>query len=84
MRTVNFSDAHANFKKVADQVAGDHVATLIQRRDAEDVVLIPASDYRSMQEAIYLLSSKDNAARLMEAMVEADHSLPPGARILGL
>lgn len=82
MRTVNFTDARNNLKAVADQVAQDHTATLITRRDAEDLVMLSASDYHSMQEMLYLLSSRTNAARLNEAMEEADAALPADAHVL--
>ncbi|WP_082120886.1 type II toxin-antitoxin system Phd/YefM family antitoxin [Dyella japonica] len=82
MRTVNFTEARNNLKAVADQVAEDHTATLITRRDAEDLVMLSASDYNSIQEMLYLLSSRANAARLNEAMEEADAGLPATARVL--
>jgi len=82
MRTVNFTEARNNLKAVADQVAEDHTATLITRRDAEDLVMLSASDYHSIQEMLYLLSSRANAACLNEAIDEAELSLPKGARVL--
>lgn len=82
MRTVNFTEARSNLKTVADQVTEDHTATLITRRDAEDLVMLSVSDYNSMQEMLYLLSSRANATRLNEAIQEADASLPAGARVL--
>ncbi|MGO4501913.1 MULTISPECIES: type II toxin-antitoxin system Phd/YefM family antitoxin [unclassified Dyella] len=82
MRTVNFTEARNNLKAVADQVAEDHTATLITRRDAEDLVMLSASDYNSIQEMLYLVSSRANAARLNEAMEEADARLPAAARVV--
>jgi antitoxin YefM len=83
VRTINFTDARSNLKEVLDTVATDHDITLIKRRDAEDAVVMSVSDYNSLQETLYLFGNPANAARLQQAMAEADASLPEGARILG-
>ena len=70
MRTMTFSEARNNFKEVLDRVAEDHVATLIKRRDAEDAVVMSLSDYNSLQETMYLLSTPANARHLMESIAQ--------------
>lgn len=70
MRTLTFSEARNNFKDVLDRVAEDHVATLIKRRDAEDAVVMSLSDYNSLQETMYLLSTPANARHLMESIAQ--------------
>ena len=70
MRTLTFSEARNNFKEVLDRVAEDHVATLIKRRDAEDAVVMSLSDYNSLQETMYLLSTPANAKHLMESIAQ--------------
>ena len=70
MRTLTFSEARNNFKEVLDRVAQDHVATLIKRRDAEDAVVMSLSDYNSLQETMYLLSTPSNATHLMESIAQ--------------
>lgn len=70
MRTLTFSEARNNFKEVLDRVAEDHVATLIKRRDAEDAVVMSLSDYNSLQETMYLLSTPANARHLMESIAQ--------------
>ena len=70
MRTLTFSEARNNFKDVLDRVAEDHVATLIKRRDAEDAVVMSLSDYNSLQETMYLLSTPANAKHLMESIAQ--------------
>ena len=61
MRTVNFSDARNNLKAVFDRVVEDADTTIITRRDAEDVVVMPLSTWNSWQETEYLLSNPANA-----------------------
>ena len=75
MRTVNFSEARGNFKQLLDEVAGDHAATLIKRRDGEDAVVMSLSDYNSLMETVHLLGSRKNAARLLAAMDRAEAAL---------
>lgn len=67
MKTISFSAARSNLKKVLDEVVGDHDPTLIKRRDAEDTVILSLSDYNSIQETLYLLSTPANAKRLVES-----------------
>ena len=42
----------------------------VTRSKGEDVVIISKSDYESMQETMYLLSSSKNAERLAKGMEE--------------
>ncbi len=70
MRTLTFSEARGNLKQVLDQVAEDHVATLIKRRDAEDAVVMSLSDYNALQETLYLLSTPANAKHLMQSIAQ--------------
>ncbi len=70
MRTLTFSEARGNLKRVLDQVVDDHVATIIKRRDAEDAVVMSLSDYNALQETMYLLSTPANARHLMESIAQ--------------
>ena len=70
MRTLSFSEARGNLKRVLDQVVEDHVATIIKRRDAEDAVVMSLSDYNALQETMYLLSTPANAKHLMESIAQ--------------
>jgi antitoxin YefM len=70
MRTISFSDARSNLKQVLDRVVEDADATIITRRDAEDVVVISLDTWNSWQETEYLLSSPANARRLAQSLAE--------------
>ena len=71
MRTINFSDARSNLKKVLDTVVDDCDVTIITRRDAEDVVVMSLESWNSWQETLYLMSSPANARRLTESLAQA-------------
>ena len=45
----------------------------VARSKGEDVVVIAKSDYESMQETLYLLSSKKNAERLVKGIEEFEN-----------
>ena len=72
MRTINFSDARGNLKQVLDRVVDDADVTIITRRDAEDVVVMPLSTWNSWKETEYLLASPANARHLREAIARLD------------
>ena len=68
MRTINFSDARSNLKKVLDTVVDDCDVTIITRRDAEDVVVMSLDSWNSWQETLYLMSNPANAQHLLEGI----------------
>lgn len=72
MRTINFSDARSNLKKVLDKVVDDRDVTIITRRDAGDVVVMSLDTWNSWKETEYLLSSPANAKRLLDAIARLD------------
>jgi antitoxin YefM len=54
-----------------DKVTRDREIVVIQRRGAEDVALISASELSSLMETAYLLRSPRNAERLLAALDRA-------------
>ncbi|MGY4395121.1 antitoxin YefM [Sphingomonas sp. UYAg733] len=68
MHSLSFSDTRANLKAVMDQVVADKAPIAITRQKAEGVVMISASEWASIEETLYLLSSPKNAERLLEAV----------------
>lgn len=72
MRTINFSDARSNLKKVLDSVIDDCDVTIITRRDADDVVLMSLHTWNSWKETEYLMASPANAKRLRQAIADLD------------
>ena len=70
MNILNFSEARANLKTVMDDVCTDHTPTVVTRVGGEHVVMLSLADFNSMQETMYLLSSSNNASRLMESIAQ--------------
>ncbi|QMW22554.1 type II toxin-antitoxin system Phd/YefM family antitoxin [Sandaracinobacteroides saxicola] len=68
MRAMHYSDTRANLKTVMDRVVDDHEPVIVTRRNGEPVVIVSLSDWNSMDETAYLLSTPANAAALREAV----------------
>lgn len=69
MNVQTYSQTRANFKATIESVADRHEPLLITSKSA-DVVMMTREDYDSMQETIYLLSSRNNANRLLDSIAE--------------
>lgn len=68
METLSISETRANLKAVVERVVADKAPIKITRQKGEGVVLISASEWASIEETLYLLSSPNNAARLLDAI----------------
>lgn len=66
-----YSSARANLAKLMDDVTDHNEVVIIQRRGAEDVALISASELAGLLETAHLLRSPKNAERLLTALREA-------------
>ncbi len=72
METLSISDTRANLKAVVDRVVADKAPVKITRQKGEGVVMVSASEWSSIEETLYLLSSPANARLLMESIAELD------------
>ncbi len=66
-----YSKARANLATLLNQVTDDREIVIINRRDAEDVALVSASELASLLETAHLLRSPKNAERLLTALNRA-------------
>jgi antitoxin YefM len=64
MEVLSYSDARKNLKSVMDKVVEDRSEAIITRRNGEAVVMVSLSEWNSILETEYLLSSPENAKRL--------------------
>jgi len=69
--TTNLTTASANLAKFCDQVVEDRDVVVITRPDRENVALIAEDELESLMETVHLLSSPQNAIRLLTALEEA-------------
>ena len=72
MQTVSYSEARENLKAMIDKVVADRAPLAITRQRGEGAVLISASEWASIEETLYLLSSPANAKHLMEGIAQLD------------
>jgi antitoxin YefM len=68
MNILTFSEARASLKTVMDNVCNDHSPAVVTRVGGDHVVLMSLSDFNSIEETLYLLSSKNNASALMKSI----------------
>ena len=66
-----YTKARANLAKLCNQVAANREIIIINRRGAEDVALVAASELSSLLETAHLLRSPKNAQRLLAALKRA-------------
>ena len=66
-----YSQARANLANLLTAVSEDKEVVLINRRNAEDVALISASELSSLMETAHLLRSPKNAQRLLTSLNRA-------------
>jgi antitoxin YefM len=77
MEIVTYSETRANLKAIMDRVVNDHTPIAITRQRGKPVVMIDLDDWNAIQETMYLLSTPNNARRLMESIanIEAGKNL---------
>ncbi len=72
MLVETFSKTRNNLKAVLDRVVSSRAPLKIVRQRGENVVIVSESDWESMEETLYLLSSPRNAERLLNAIARMD------------
>ena len=70
MKVQTYSVTRANFKDAIESVTDRHEPLLITSKSG-DVVMMSKSDFDSMQETMHLLSSDNNARRLINSIKQA-------------
>lgn len=68
METTTYSSFRVGLKKKLDKITDDHDVLIVNRKGNKDVVVMSLKDYNSLEETLYLLSSKANAEKLRLGM----------------
>jgi antitoxin YefM len=68
---MTYTRARANLAKLCNQVTANREVIIINRRGAEDVALVAATELSSLLETAHLLRSPKNAQRLLSALNRA-------------
>jgi antitoxin YefM len=72
MEIVTYSETRANLKAIMDRAVNDHTPIAITRQRGKPVVMIDLDDWNAIQETMYLLSTPNNAKRLMESIANIE------------
>jgi len=70
MTVINYTEARNNFKSVLDTVVNDADYTIINRRDADDAVVMSLDYFNAMQETLHLLKSPANVSHLEKSIAQ--------------
>lgn len=73
MQAVLYSHARNNLKSLIDDVCQNFEEFIITTKNKQSAVLISQEEYNSMKETLYLLSSKNNRDRLLDAVDEIEN-----------
>jgi antitoxin YefM len=72
MSHVSYSELRANLAKYMDEVCDSRAPLHVTRQNARTIVMMSEAEYSSIMETLHLLRSPANAARLLQAVAEAD------------
>ena len=70
MEITTYSNFRQNLKSFMDLVFKTKAPLFVTRTKGDDIVVMSKSDYESLNETLYLLSSKKNAERLAKGIEE--------------
>ena len=73
MQSILYSEARNNLRGIINKVCDNFDEYVITTKDKQSAVLISQDEYNSMKETIYLLSSKINRDRLLDAVDEIEN-----------
>jgi len=72
MEAITYTEFRKSLKGCLDEVQESHAPLLITRQKGGDAVLVSREEYESLQETMHLLSSPNNAARLLASIEQAN------------
>ena len=73
MEAILYSEARNNLRSIINKVCDNFEEFIITTKEKQSVILISKEHYNSMQETLYLLSSKNNRDRLLDAVDEIEN-----------
>ena len=72
MQAVFYSQARNNLRALIDKVCDDVDEYISTTKDNKSAVLLSYDEYSAMKETMYLLSSKNNRDRLLDAVEQIE------------
>ena len=70
MDAMTYTTLRANLASTMDRVCDDHEVLIITRNGDQAVVMLSLEDYKTLEEAAYLLRTPTNAKRLLSAATQ--------------
>ena len=67
MRITTYTDARNNLRQLIDDVVDTSTETVITSKEGRDVVVMSLADYNGWTTTNHLLSTPENASRLLKA-----------------
>ena len=74
MQSILYSQARNNLRSIINKITDNCEEFLVTTKEKQSIILISQDEYNSMKETIYLLSSKTNRDRLLNAVDEIDNA----------
>lgn len=72
MIKLSYSAAKASFASLWDRIIDEQEMVVLQRKGKEDIVMMPASEARSLLETAHVLGTPANARRLFASIDRAE------------
>jgi antitoxin YefM len=83
MRVVNYTEFRNNLAENLNVVNDDGDVVIVSRSQGKNVVVMSLDEYNSIQETIYLSSTKANRKRLEEAVTEMNEGKFTKHKLIG-
>lgn len=74
MEIISYTKARNNFSDIMNQVCDNHTPITVYRQKSKPVVLMSLEDYNSIEETMYLLSTRNNAKQLYDAIDDLNNN----------
>ena len=75
MKTFSYNGSAERFIEVLDYVEAHREEAMTARAGHEPAVVLPLSEYESLRETMYLVSSAANARRLMDSVARLEQHI---------
>ena len=75
MKTFSYNDSAEQITEILDYVEVHREEATITRAEHEPTVVMPLSEYESLRETMYLMSSPANARRLMNSIARLEQHI---------
>lgn len=75
MKTFSYNGSAEQFTEVIDYVEAHREEAMTTRAGHESIVVLPLSEYESLRETMYLVSSPANARHLMDSIARLEQHI---------